>query len=487
MLSEPFIVIPLIIGVVALLWPILGVVSFRRIFRRRVFGSSDWASRGMLQKMGLTKKRGLFLGRSRGRDLYHDDEGHLITIAGAGGGKSSGLVVPALLNLDHGSIVVTDPSGELTAITKRHRETVSRAVILNPFQSIFEEGTGLDYPDTGFNPMSIIDVNRPTFKSDCDALARYLMVTDRKESDSYWNDEGKAYLSLMIAATMLYYEPDLHNLAFVYRLVRDRKEQIEATLLAIIDEAHPALMDEAEGFLAIINDAPEQWQGIIRKAANATAKYAPSTPLGDHVCKEGFDALDLKREDVTVYILVPPEQLDNALPWMNMVIGVFGMAVGRPGEARMVTLLIDEAPSLGYLPDLRSFMAQYRKAGIRVWIFTQTIAHMADEDLYGRTGFETIFGLCHIKQFFAVGEPQTAKLASESCGERTAVNVSANTSGASVGDVGVPLIRPEQVRGLKKWHQLIIINGMTKPIRAKLVPYFKRRNWRDMTDKNPYR
>lgn len=484
LLSIPFVIV---VGLLALLWPILGRVPFRRIFRRRAFGSSGWATRRFLRKNGFTKKKGLFLGRSRGRDLYHNGEGHLITIAGTGGGKSSGLVVPAMLNLSHGSVIVTDPSGELTAMTKRHRATVSRVVMLNPFQSIFEEGTGLDYPDTGFNPLSIINPDRSTFKSDCDALARYLMVTDRRESGSYWNDEGKELLALIIGATVLYEDADVRNLTFVYQRVRDSTEAMGSYLEYIIEQGHPALMDEAERYISIILAAPEQWAGIASKAALATKRYAPSTPLGEHVKKDGFDAHDLKREDVTVYVLVPPEQLDNALPWMNMIIGVFGMAIGRPGESRTVTLLVDEAPSLGYIPDLRAFMAQFRKVGLRVWIFTQTIAHMSDEDLYGKTGFETIFGLCSIKQFFAVSEPATLKLASEQCGERTANNVSANTGGAAISDVGVPLIRPEQVRGLKKWHQLIVVDGLEKPIRGKLVPFFKRRNWRAMTDGNPYR
>ena len=34
-------------------------------------------------------------------------------------------------------------------------------------------------------------------------------------------------------------------------------------------------------------------------------------------------------------------------PKVSKHLGVFGIAVGRPGEVRPVTLLIDEAPSLG--------------------------------------------------------------------------------------------------------------------------------------------
>jgi len=483
LIYEPLIAIPVIVGLLALLWGVLGGFSLPRVFRRGAFGSAHWAKPGQLWRAGLWKKGGLFLGRSWWRDLYHNDEGHIITVGGAGGGKSAGLVIPALLELTEGSVIVTDPSGELAAITRRHRAEIGRVVMLNPFQSTFEDGTGLDYPDTGFNPLSIINPESPNFKSDVDTLARYLMVTDRKESGSYWNDEGAEFLSLVIAATILYEENDLHNLPFIYQRVRDSSEALEWYFGDIIDHRHPALENEAERFLNIIKNAQPQWQGIASKAALATKRYAPSTPLGEHVKKDGFDAADLKRENVTVYLLVPSGQLSVALPWMNTLIGVFGIAVGRPGAARPVTLLVDEAPSLGYLPDLLPFMGQFRKAGLRVWIFTQTAAQLASDELYGQTGFKAIAGLCSIKQFFSIREPEVAQMVSEMCGQKSAANV----SDKNVADVGVPLMRPEKVRGLAKWRQIIIMDAMDSPIKARLVPYFKRRKWRDMTDKNPYR
>ncbi len=313
------------------------------------------------------------------------------------------------------------------------------------------------------------------------------MVTDRPESGSYWNDEGKTFLALVIGATVLYEDEELHNLSFIYERVRDRAESLEWWLGDIIDHGHPALKFEAEGYLDIIKTAPQQWQGIIRKSATATERYAPSTPLGEHVKKNGFDAGDLKRENVTVYLLVPSGQLSTALPWMNLLMGVFGIAVGRPGESRPVTLLVDEAPSLGYLPDIIPFMGQFTKAGLRVWIFTQTMAQLASDELYGQNGFKAISGLCSIKQFFSIREPEVAQMISDMCGQKSASNISENARGENIADVGVPLIRSEKVRGLAKWRQIIIMDAMDSPIKARLVPYFKRRKWRDMTDKNPYR
>lgn len=466
-----------------LLWPLRHAYWFRWVFGVRIFGGARWARRRDLRADGMTKPGGLFLGRARGVDIYHNGEGHLLTIGGTGGGKSSGLVVPALCNLTEGSVVVTDPSGELTAMTARRRAQIGPVVFLNPFGSVFEQDTGLSFPDIGFNPLSILDPASPNFISDTNALARLLMVTDRRDSGSYWNDEGAELLSLLMAAVKLYEAPDVQNLAFLYQLTRDRAESMEDYLWHIERQGHPALRHEAERFASLIVTAPPQWAGIVSKAALATKRYAPSTPLGEHTKKAGFDVARLKRERMTVFLLVPSSMLPTALPWLNTLIGIFGMAVARPGPRAPVTMLVDEAPALGFLPDLRATMAQNRKAGLRVWLFTQTYAALAAPEMYGTEGMKELMGLSLIKQFFAVDEPEMQELVSKMAGQRSVANPS--TSG-SMGDVGQPLIRPDEVRGLQKWHQILFRGGSRYPIRGKLVPYFSRKKWKNIVDKNPY-
>lgn len=75
------------------------------------------------------------------------------------------------------------------------------------------------------------------------------MVTDRKESGSYWNDEGAEFLSLVIAATVLYDDDDLHDLTFIYRRVRDHPEALEWWFGDIIEHDHPALKAEIAGYV----------------------------------------------------------------------------------------------------------------------------------------------------------------------------------------------------------------------------------------------
>lgn len=455
----------------------------RWIFGYRTFGNARIARWSDLRKAGLTKPGGLLLGRSRGRAIFHNGEGHLLTIGGTGGGKSSGLVVPALCELTEGAVVVTDPSGELTAMTARRRAEIGPVVFLNPFGSVFEADTGLTYPDDGMNLLAHLDPAGPNFISEVSAFARLLMVTDRRESGSYWNDEGAEFLSLLIAATLLYEEPDCHDLTFIYRRARDSAEAMEDYLWHLAGKGRAAIADDATRFASMLKDAPQQWQGVISKVALATKRYAPGEPLGVHVAKNGFDVRRLKRERVTVFLLVPSSMLPTALPWLNLLFGIFSQAVAQPGPRAPVTLLLDETPALGYLPDLRSTMAQNRKAGLRVWIFTQTYAALAGPEMYGGEGMKELMGLCVTKQFFAIDEPEVCEMVSRMAGQRSLWNPS--TSGTA-GDVGQPLIRPEDVRGLRKWHQFILRGGMRNPIRGRLVPYFSKKRWRAMVDPNPY-
>lgn len=452
------------------------------------FGRSRWAGWRHISKHNQTKKGGLFLGQWRKwfvlrRDIHHHGEGHFMTIAAPGGGKSTAAIIPSILECDEGSLVITDPKGELTAITRRHRETKGRVVYLNPFYADFEKHTGLEYPDSGFNPFDAM-VDGPNLRALADNFARLLCVTDRAESQSYFRDEGAELLSLFITWIIRHEVKSNHTLPYLYKLVRaDPKKTF--FYMGHVDD--PLLNDDVERFAKMLTTAPAQWQGAISKAQLATKRYIPTSPLANHTAKSGFNPAWLKSENLTLYILVPSEHVQTAAPWLNLIIGLVGEAVGRAGKARPVTFLLDELPALGFLPDLRTQMRQYRSSGLRMWLFTQTVDALADRDMYGQEGFRDLMALCDTKQFFSIRSFQTAKEISEMCGERERLNRTLTTKeDISAATVGVPLIRPEEIMRLKKGHQ-IILRAEIPPIRARLVGYFTRKKWRSLTDPNPYR
>ncbi len=456
---------------------------------RSAYGKSKWATRHVLARAGLTKRSGLFLGQCTfwfvfRRDLYHQGEGHAITISSPGGGKSSAVIIPVLLEAEEGtSYIVSDPSGEITAQTAQDQERKRKVVYLNPFFEDFKRATGLDYVDSGFNPFDFFE-NTHDLRNQADILAQYLCPTDRGARDTFFQDEGRELLSLFIA-WMVRYEPKKNrNLTFLYVLLRSHEIDI---LHEIIQKNDPLMVHDARKFLNMSKVKP-QWEGVIAKSRLGTKRYIPTSPLAIHTSKpNGFDPRILKQEDVTVYVLLPSHHLKSSAPWMNLVMGLIGESIGRAGESRPVRMLLDELPALGYLPDLCSHMEQYRKAGLRAWLFTQTVEAMSGEDMYGATGFKNILGLCTIKQIFNIRQYETAKTVSEICGKTTKSGHSLNArENESTSLVEVPLILPELILRLKKLEQIIIYDNLA-PIRARLVPYFTRSRWAKRINPNPYR
>lgn len=467
-----------------------GLLSRWKLMRQSAFGKAQWATWRDLRRAELLKRSGLFLGccmrwRLFRNDLFHQEEGHFITISSPGGGKTSSVIIPVLLEAPVGnSFVVTDPSGEITAMTARDQESKRKVIYLNPFFADFKKATGLDYKDSGFNPLDFVENSLDT-RNQSDILAQYLMVTDRRSSESYFQDEGKELLSLFIAWIVRHEPKENRNLAYLYTIIR---QAAIATLKKMLDSGDPLLVSDARKFLNIYANAKPHWSGVVVKAELATKRYIPTTPLAVHTSKiGGFDPAILKKEDVTVYVLLPTQHLKTNASWLNMVMGLIGESVGRAGLARPVTMLLDELPALGYLPDLRSQMRQHRKAGLRMWLFSQSVEALSDEEMYGEKGVLDMFAQTETKQIFNIRQFSTARSISEYIGTSTNFNHNlSSNSDRSTGLVEVPLVRPEDILKLGTNEQIILYKN-NNPIKAKLVPYYTRRQWRNRTDPNPFR
>lgn len=85
-----------------------------------VFGTASFANLQDCADAGLTDPYGLFLGALKGVPLFFNGKAHLVTVAPARQGKGTCVVITNLLHYP-GSVFVTDPKGELAAVTSAHR------------------------------------------------------------------------------------------------------------------------------------------------------------------------------------------------------------------------------------------------------------------------------------------------------------------------------------------------------------------------------
>src|SRR4051794_15540272 len=82
----------------------------------------------------------------RGRPVFYSLDRHLTLFGPTGSGKGVSLEIVNLLLLAGLSIISIDPKGQNAAVTMRWRSTVSKILLLNPFNLL---GLG----SVGFNPL----------------------------------------------------------------------------------------------------------------------------------------------------------------------------------------------------------------------------------------------------------------------------------------------------------------------------------------------
>ncbi len=127
--------IPYVLGFVALVIGFqalsLSLVRLRNILMRNEAmepthqrGSASWSTTKVLERARLYETSGVFLGcDTDGRPLFFDGEGHGLTLAPSGAGKTVGFVVPALAHTHSSlSLIVTDFKATLSVMTKTLRE-----------------------------------------------------------------------------------------------------------------------------------------------------------------------------------------------------------------------------------------------------------------------------------------------------------------------------------------------------------------------------
>jgi hypothetical protein len=125
--------------------------------------------------------------------VWYRGEGHLLTVAPTGAGKSMGCVIPALTSV-RGSVVVLDPKGEAYRATWKRRQAIGQRVVrLDPF------GAGADGPlDAGFNPFDMLPFLSDDREVACRMLAELILHPDSHKTDPFWRDSSVGVLAGLI-------------------------------------------------------------------------------------------------------------------------------------------------------------------------------------------------------------------------------------------------------------------------------------------------
>lgn len=454
------------------------------------FGNAAFMTPERADREGLYDPRGLFLGALDGDLIFHAGKAHLLTVAPARSGKGISAVIPNLLHYQ-GSVFVTDPKGELAAVTARHRaQTFGQKVrVLNPW--------GLHgLPQDRFNPLGYLvamhddPAQRRGLTEEVAALALQILPEPEDARNRFFREGSRK----LLRAFMLHFasrgRPDTCTLPALWRVLQNAT-RMDETLVAMAgsDALGGVVADLADDIARTMEKNAESFQSFVEGATQAVSIFDPAGWLADGVAASDFTFEELKAGRVTVYVVIPSDRIATHGAWLGLLTRQAIAAVARQPGNSPVLFMLDEFANMGKLAGLSESLTLLPGLGVRVWMIVQALDQL--RSVYGREATNTIMSQAEVQQFFAVQDYALAKMLSDTLGQRTIKTTSINLgrkddddAGESRGETGRPLMSADEIRQLPTTRQLLLIQALP-PVLCDRVPFWDVAPWQGWVDTNP--
>ncbi|WP_127599975.1 type IV secretory system conjugative DNA transfer family protein [Nitratireductor alexandrii] len=480
---------------------VIGVGGYLKLWQQRAkrklaelpsgtFGGGAFASLRDCATAGLCDPRGLYLGVLDGQPLFYSGKAHLLTAAPARQGKGINVVIPNLLHFQ-GSVFVTDPKGELAAVTAAHRaERLGQKVyVLNPW--------GLHgLPQHRCNPLQpLLDAaNDPALirgvADEAKALALQLLPEPEDSRNRYFREGARTILRAVMLHLATRGAPATCTLPEMWRVLSSTK-RIEKLVdqMTASDALFGMVADLGQDLAYQLEDNPDQFADFRQGAVQALDIFDPVGFLGAAVSGSDVDFRDLKEGKASVYLVIPQDRIPTHGAWLGLVTRQAIAAVARSSGQSEVLFVLDEFANMGKLAGLAESLTALPGLGVRVWAFVQELSELIR--LYGPYTARTVLSQAEVEQFFAVQDDQLAKTLSAALGQRTVKTRNFNLGrteddeiGESLSETGRPLMSPDEIRLMGADEQLLLIKALP-PIRAQRLPFWFVSPWAGWAARNP--
>ena len=217
-------------------------------------------------------------------------------------------------------------------------------------------------------------------------------------------------------------------------------------------------------------------------------------PILDAATAESdFDLRALRKEPMSIYVGVNPDDLHRLRPVVNLF---FQQAIGLqtrelperdPALKHQVLMLLDEFTALGRIPIMAEAISYLPGYNVRVLLVIQTPAQL--REVYGAHSAETMLKSLAARIVFAPKDYADAREISDELGFTT-VRVKTVSKPAwplfgdrqargrsqSVSEQRRALLLPQEVKELGNEESLILYEGL-RPIRCRKIRYFRDRSF----------
>ena len=471
--------------------------------KKRVQGSARFATNDDLEKAGLFKRIGIFIGFSPDgrRKLFLNSAGHFLVVAGARTGKLVTLLVSAILTLPRKiSLAVFDPKAEIVCIVGHFLKACGRDVyVVNPFGILLDRMKGLK--QATFNPMASLDPKSRSFHADCDKLADAICLEEGHTSDPHWITSAGILISGVIAALARHGTPVEKTFVALRNVITGANgESIYDFCREAMRSSDPFIRQKLARFAAPKAEENKELNSIVSTADTQTA-FIGNQAIAE--CLKGganeVSCRKLKRDAGTViFTCLPLDKLPVSKKFFRVMAASMisdTLNEGLRGKGARVLAVFDEVAQIGPLKILTDSLGMAAgSASLQFMLIYQNVGQMMAQ--FGQNNFQTAVANSSAAAYFGIRDPQSAAFVSTQCGltevlsQSRSVTIDIHTGEPVVNDSGTqtarPLLHPDEVRfGLRDDEMLLFCDGVPAVIRAKRKPYFRCPGVRGYRE-NPY-
>lgn len=461
----------------------IGLIAFVTVTMlppKPLHGSARLARTGEITGAGLYKAPAfsVLLGRHRGKLIAFNGDLHPFLAAATGTGKGIGFVVPNLLHWG-GSMICLDIKGENFALTSGYRGEVLGQKVFR-FDPLQEEGR-----THGFNPLAYVRDSELRV-TDIQTIAAILVPPEG--NDPYWSNTAR---DLVMGLLLLVVEAGPAKgwpvtIGQAHRLIRTEQESGEylSGLIATLDGEGVAVSDLCRRYILGFCNEPEKPRGSI-KSSLVTKLTLWSNPLIDRATsRNDFDLRMFRREAMTVYLAIAPDDLARIGQLVRLLIEFFLSVNTKAGETPAddaelkvpVLLLLDEFLSLGKMEKLVQSLAYVRGWGIRIATVIQSEAQL--QALYGKELAEFFIDNHRARVYFRPPvhrrdmAEEISKLVGNTTVRQTSYGYGKGPRTRNVSEAGQAILDADEIANLTDTETIVLVEGL-RPFIGEKIRYYR--------------
>jgi type IV secretion system protein VirD4 len=408
---------------------------------------------------------GLILSKDIQLKEKYNYEGSVI-FGATGSHKTTSFFVPNLLtNNIKGSIVVTDPKGELFTLTSGYQKEVCKRKVIKFSPLEPEASEKYNLLTSCRDNMEVLELAQALIFNGCLSIE---LSTGKQVGGMEWVQMAEPYLS----SALLYcknLEYPFNTIEFAFQL-----------LITLKDKELDALFTNSKNF-----DCITQWriyksvgkadrtEGSIKITFATNMKLFVDERINKICSETTFNFKGFRKEPTILYICYPEHKANYISPFIAPFLSkMFNDLIECYNKKSLpITFLCDEAGNIGQIENLANKVSTVRSRKISVNLCLQGLTQLYQ--VYGRDNAKSILNNLKTKMIFpSISDEDALNYISNLCGEKEIEVISKSGSNTSYSKTKIQMFSKSDLRCLND-DEFLLVTSNKQPILTKKNLYFK--------------